>query len=668
MFRNSAALAGNGYVYVLPYNAPQVLKFSPTDPSDRAMVGDFTNFPGQTDKQSSMGCQITMGKVLEQQYNGAVLGLNGKIYGIPSDAERVLELDPADDSVKQIGDTYSSYSYQQISIQGDVSSSSATGNKWAGGVLDSSTGYIYAIPSKIQRVLKIDPSTGTTALIGNHIICAQGQNCGSGDAFNGGILVGNFIYALPHGTAQYHVLKYDISTNTHSELGPELSRRRSTWNKGWSGASIGRDGNIYGVPEDREDFILQVKPQTDTVSLVGPLLRPPHRYDSRQVGHNYGYEWLAAAASPQGVIYGVPSMAKVVLKIDPHESFSDSFEATAAPAHNYTVKAVAYSTARTIYAESDSQHTWSLIDAPYCTTSDITTSAVFTVQQKVNCSSINSGGACESTGLNDTMKINDCHFSEALGCRSCSAYLSNQSCANKGCAWLASGTCSSCVHATQTSCTGLCFWNDDSLQCQAVSCAEQVLKQDCSERAYLGCAWEDGQCGDCWKADKQVDGTVCTQSRCAFSSTHTQKCSTCDLQETEPQCLGDQTWTSGVGPNPCQWTQGACSTVSDPLSTDAVLLLRSQIRAACNSNAQSGTINVSALNSSELLVGWPGPIEIPAACNITVQSADGAEISGQNYTSLFQLLTLFRQLHTGRFPQSGEKHPAPRSARSLSDL
>ena len=85
------------------------------------------------------------------KWHGACTALDGAVYAIPQTSERVLRIDPADDSTSLVGPSLGSMR-----------------NKWYGGLRDSD-GTIWGIPTMAGGVLKIVPRVGTAdvSTIGN---------------------------------------------------------------------------------------------------------------------------------------------------------------------------------------------------------------------------------------------------------------------------------------------------------------------------------------------------------------------------------------------------------------------------------------------------------------------------------------------------------------------
>lgn len=72
----------------------------------------------------------------------------GCIFGLPSNADSVLKIDPVNETLQTFGDV------------------PAGSWKWHGGQLSPHDNMIYCIPANANRVLKVDPTNLTTELIG----------------------------------------------------------------------------------------------------------------------------------------------------------------------------------------------------------------------------------------------------------------------------------------------------------------------------------------------------------------------------------------------------------------------------------------------------------------------------------------------------------------------
>ena len=81
---------------------------------------------------------------------GGAVGLDGNVYGMPSDTDCVLRIRCATEEVDVIGE----------GVLPDLK------NKWQGAVL-APDGALYAVPADAASVLKIVPETGEVSLVGS---------------------------------------------------------------------------------------------------------------------------------------------------------------------------------------------------------------------------------------------------------------------------------------------------------------------------------------------------------------------------------------------------------------------------------------------------------------------------------------------------------------------
>jgi len=151
----------------------------------------------------------------QEKYLGGVLGSDGKVYGIPGHAKRVLKIDPDSDEVSFIGDEY----------RGKY--------KWLRGVL-ASDGCVYGIPCHADRVLKIDPKTQEVTTFG-------GPFPGNWKWHGGVLAADGCIYAIPQMAEQ--VLKINVAEQECTLIGDKFPGR----NKWYGGLLSPIDGNIYGA-------------------------------------------------------------------------------------------------------------------------------------------------------------------------------------------------------------------------------------------------------------------------------------------------------------------------------------------------------------------------------------------------------------------------------------
>jgi len=127
---HGAVKARNDCIYSLPAHANSVLKIDPnTMQVSEIGQGNFT-----TGRHRSDG---------KYKYLGGVMGKDGCIYGVPSDSDYVLRIDPKTDSCEEVGSSL----HEETIVQ----------NKWQNGFL-AEDGTIYGIPLKAETVLCIRPT------------------------------------------------------------------------------------------------------------------------------------------------------------------------------------------------------------------------------------------------------------------------------------------------------------------------------------------------------------------------------------------------------------------------------------------------------------------------------------------------------------------------------
>jgi hypothetical protein len=166
-----------------------------------------------------------------QKYGCTIAGSDGKIYGIPSCAEKVAVFDPQTQEV-----VYLEYADNRPEW-GSSGGSSGLKMPWKWHTAVESNGLIFGIPLGANQVLCIDPQTATAKLIGGEL--------GGGDSkWMGGVRAPNgVVYGIPWGAQR--LLRIDPETMDVSVVGREL---QITHGEKWSGGCLGPDGKIYGFP------------------------------------------------------------------------------------------------------------------------------------------------------------------------------------------------------------------------------------------------------------------------------------------------------------------------------------------------------------------------------------------------------------------------------------
>jgi len=225
----------------------------------------------------------TWGNIDRGGWRGAVLGPNKKIYGIPTNATTVLEIDPATRKLSTFGDFGAAVSPANCS--GTIHCGL---DKWIGGVL-APTGKIIGIPYAAESVLEIDPETHEVSTFG--VISSSVHR-----KWVEGVLARNGkIYAIPYDADR--VLEIDPVTHAleaFGDVGPQQCK--------WYGGVLGPNGKIYTIPYASQ-FILEISPEQKTTSVFAT------------VGMGWG-KWSGGVLAKNGKIYGIPALATSVLEID----------------------------------------------------------------------------------------------------------------------------------------------------------------------------------------------------------------------------------------------------------------------------------------------------------------------------------------------------------------
>ncbi|CAD7925441.1 unnamed protein product [Amoebophrya sp. A25] len=233
----------------------------------------------------------------KDKYLGGSVGEDGCIYGIPGHAKQVLRIDPETGKTTLIGPSF----------VGDF--------KWLRGVL-ARDGCVYGIPSWGEAVLRINTRHGHEDY--NRVELVYLRESDEPDAFivpiegpwkwHGGIVAqdGN-IYCMPCNSDQ--VLKIEIQDcgckPKISLFGDQdlLTKDAAKW----YGGQMALDGTMYAIPQNASR-VLRICPETETVQLIGPDLGCS------------GWKWHGGNFSKKdGCIYGIPNNRDTVLRINPYD-------------------------------------------------------------------------------------------------------------------------------------------------------------------------------------------------------------------------------------------------------------------------------------------------------------------------------------------------------------
>ena len=231
----SCALALNGCIYCMPADGCRILKLDPNN-------GD----PIISNVGHDLGRGIN-------KYKGTVVGIDGCVYGIPYKSKRILKYDPINNITSFV---------RNLNIALFVGNLKCSGN----GVLGRD-GCIYAL-DKYGGVLKIDTTHNSHCFVGNTV---ESSHRGTGWS-DGTLGIDGCIYWPPSNAT--HILKYDPHSNRTSLVGDDLGHGKLKW----SGVCTVPDGIIYCLP-GRASRILAIDPLKEyTLSLKNNMEEHPENF------------------------------------------------------------------------------------------------------------------------------------------------------------------------------------------------------------------------------------------------------------------------------------------------------------------------------------------------------------------------------------------------------
>ncbi len=312
----------------------------------------------------------------EWKYWGAVCGRDNCIYGIPTNARRVVRLNPEDNTWVEIGPDLGPAPWKFRSgilasngciycaplnankvLKIDTASGSVdfldallpeTGDfMWSSGTLAADKN-IYFMPAHAHYILKINPEDDS--------IESVGPDMGGGSFKYSGVVAmpDGTIFGIPHESPT--VIRFDIVTQLVTTVGEEAEEELLCCT-----AVIGPDGFIYAASHENLGLI-KIDASENTYSFVRNSYPPPvqqHppeyagwgsatmgddgciywapycnnrtlKFDTMTqsfslVGNDFGNngdKWLAGAVTSDGTIYVMPSSANHILVIDPFKEFA----------------------------------------------------------------------------------------------------------------------------------------------------------------------------------------------------------------------------------------------------------------------------------------------------------------------------------------------------------
>lgn len=214
-------------------------------------------------------------------WGGGVIGLDGKIYGMPDTGTGPLVVDTVAGtaSIEDMGMTHT-----------------GSGRYRAGGVLGPD-GIIYGVPYNSEFILKINTATGLAEEVD------YGLDLSDSGKWQGAVLGPNGkIYGIPFGSNDILIIDTIAQTATRSNMGATI-----TGTGKWSGGTLAKNGKIYACPaESTVCLIIDTVAGTATTTDFGITLTGSTKWYSNSLGVD-------------GKIYGLPFSAADILIIDPSD-------------------------------------------------------------------------------------------------------------------------------------------------------------------------------------------------------------------------------------------------------------------------------------------------------------------------------------------------------------
>lgn len=208
------------------------------------------------------------------------------VAGVPCFAKQVIKINPMTSEVTQFGSL----------PPGDW--------MWHGGAI-APCGTIYGVPCNAEAVLKISPSTQEVSLIGN---LPKGRNKWYG------ALLGRdgCVYGMAYKAKG--VLRINPRTDDVQVIGNFKESFK------WHGGTVGVDGCIYAFPSHADTVLKIIPPHScpEDDTQHGVILEElPLSSKCDPVAMLGKYKWGGGATDRDGNIYGIPSDAQCVLKLNP---------------------------------------------------------------------------------------------------------------------------------------------------------------------------------------------------------------------------------------------------------------------------------------------------------------------------------------------------------------
>ena len=213
----SCALALDGCIYFMPSNADRILKLDPNNGDAITSVGDFMGEDEEGVKSS--------------KYSGTVVGIDGCVYGIPEQTNRILKYDPSNNITSFVG--------EELDRDFNICNKGALARD----------GCIYALAGNHEGVvLKIDTTNNSYCYVGTSIL-SHFDDPGDVDMdrWRNPILgIDGCIYWPSE--KNLRTLKYDPHSDQTSVVGGVGRNEGYEYDIKWNSGALAPDGVIYCIP------------------------------------------------------------------------------------------------------------------------------------------------------------------------------------------------------------------------------------------------------------------------------------------------------------------------------------------------------------------------------------------------------------------------------------
>lgn len=252
--------------------------------------------------------------------------INGRYYYWPSEGNKILEINPENDSVIFYEDA-SLTTGSAVTVKGDklyiapasfnyaIEFDTTTkkfrywdlgssilkfmGNKF----VEAPNGSLYAVPNNYNYIIKLNPDTGVLSNIGPELVGVR--------KYRGPILANNGkIYGVPFDAST--VIEIDPATDTVNFIGN--SEEIGTGIRKWDYPILASNGRIYGTPNFGTS-IIEIEPSTGTVNLIG----------ESKVNDGFTNKWSEFVEHSNGKIYAMPTYGINILEVNPADGSVNTY-------------------------------------------------------------------------------------------------------------------------------------------------------------------------------------------------------------------------------------------------------------------------------------------------------------------------------------------------------